>query len=65
METQVVTIPKKLSKGEDLVVIKSSDFKVFQEWQKNIREALEKVERGRKEYQQKKTIIASSPKVFR
>ena len=65
MATQIITIPKKLSKGEDLVIIRKRDFEAFRRWQEEVQEALRKVERGRKEYRRKKTVVAPSPRVFR
>jgi len=60
MTTPIITIPKKLSKGEDLVVVRKRDFEAFQKWQEEVSDAVEKVRRGRKEYRQKKTIVADS-----
>lgn len=65
MAPQIATIPKKVSGGEDLVVVKKKDFELFQKWQKEMREVLTKVERGREEYKKRKTIVASSPRAFR
>lgn len=65
MTTQIATIPKKVSGGEELVVVKKRDFQIFQKWQAEINDALEKVTRGRGEYKKKKTVIASSPRKFR
>ncbi|KKU52364.1 MAG: hypothetical protein A3H69_01940 [Candidatus Sungbacteria bacterium RIFCSPLOWO2_02_FULL_47_9] len=61
MVSQIATIPKKVSGGEELVVVKRSDFELFQKWQVEINDALAKVQRGREEYRKKKTIVASSP----
>ena len=63
MET--ITIPKKLSRGDDLVVVRRKVFEAFQKWQKEMDEVLAKVRRGRKEYKTGKTIVASSPRSFR
>lgn len=65
MVTATVTIPKKISGGEELVVVKRVDFEVFQRWQNEINDALSKVRRGREEYKKKKIIVAVSPKKFR
>jgi len=63
MET--ITIPKKLSRGDDLVVVRRKAFEAFRKWQKEMDEVLAKVRRGRKEYKTGKTIVASSPRSFR
>ena len=47
MET--ITIPKKLSRGDDLVVVRRKVFEAFRKWQKEMDEVLAKVRRGRKE----------------
>jgi len=65
MTTQIATIPKKISGGEELIVVRKSDFATYQEWQSEIHDALEKVRRGRIEYKQRKTVIAHSPRKFR
>ena len=65
MVTATVTIPKRISGGEELVVVKRADFEVFQKWQNEINNALSKVRRGREEYKNKKTIMVASPKRFR
>jgi len=46
-------------------VIKKSDFKIFQKWNKEVVDALAKIERGRGEYKKGKTAAASSPSKFR
>jgi hypothetical protein len=65
MAGSIATIPKKVSGGEELVVIKRSEFEQFKRWQTEVRDALTKVKRGRAEYKKEKTIIAASPKRFR
>ena len=65
MDTPIITIPSKLSNGEDLVVVRRRDFDIFQSWRQEVKDALAKIGRGRKEYQAKKTITALSPRVFR
>lgn len=65
MVTQIATISKKVSGGEELVVIKKSDFQMFQKWQNEVSDALSKVMRGREEYRKRKTVEASSPHKFR
>lgn len=65
MNTQIATIPKKISGGEELVVVRKSDFTAYQEWQSEVHDALEKVRRGRDEYKRGKTALAHSPRKFR
>ena len=65
MATTIATIPKKVSGGEELVVVKRADFEVFQKWQNEVSDAISKIRRGREEYKSKKTVIAISPKKFR
>ena len=60
-----VTIPKKLSGGNDLVVVRRKDFELFKKWQDETINALAKVRRGRKEHRQGKTVVVSSPRFFR
>ena len=65
MATPIATIPKRISGGEELVVIKKSDFKIFQKWNKEVSDALGKIERGREEYKKGKAVAFSSPRKFR
>ena len=65
MASQIATIPKKVSGGEELIVVKKGDFELFQRWQEEVNGALAKVKRGREEYKKKKTIVVSSPSRFR
>lgn len=65
MDSQIATIPKKVSGGEELVVVKKSVFESFQKWQEEVNDALAKVRRGREEYRKRKTAVVSSPKQFR
>ena len=65
MNLSIATIPKKVSGGDDLVVVKKEDFEQFQKWQEDIKDALVKVRRGREEFRKKKTVAASSPRQFR
>ncbi len=65
MANLITTIPKKVSGGDELVVIKRSDFERFRKWQAEVEDALSKVRRGRAEYKNGKTIAAVSPKRFR
>ena len=65
MATQIATIPKKISGGEELIVVRKGEFKAYQKWQSEMNDALEKVRRGRAEYKQRKTIVVPSPRKFR
>ncbi|MEK7212386.1 MAG: hypothetical protein AAB686_01790 [Patescibacteria group bacterium] len=65
MANQIATISKEVSGGEELVVVKRSDFELFRKWQNEVQNALAKVRRGRTEYRNGKAIVASSPKRFR
>ncbi len=60
--SNIATIPKKVSGGEELVVVRKRDFDAFKKWQNETTDALSKVQRGRKEYRTGKTRILSSPK---
>ena len=60
-----ITIPKKLGRGGDLVVVRRKDFEAFKKWQNEIGDALVKVKRGRREYRQGKTVSVPSPRAFR
>ena len=65
MNTSIATIPRKVSGGEELVVVKKRDFDLFQKWQIELKDALAKVRRGREEYKKRKTVVAASPRLFR
>ena len=62
---KIATISKKVSGGEELVVVKRSDFEKLMRWHNEMSDALTKISRGRNEYKNKKTIVASSPRRFR
>jgi len=66
MAKNVVTIPQKITKGEELVVIPRSLYEAFSRWEKQ-RKKKEKVideiiALGEKELKEGKTIIARSSK---
>lgn len=63
--TPIVTIPKKVSGGNELFVVQKQEFEAFRKWQTEIKDALAKIKRGREEYRRKHTIQASSPSKFR
>lgn len=65
MRIQNITIPKTLSRGEELVVVRRRDFAMFQKWREEVRDVLVKIRQGRKEYQKGKTVVTHSPRVFR
>ncbi len=65
MATNIATISKNVSGGEELVVVKRRDFAAFEKWQSKVTNALAKVKRGRAEFRARKTVVASSPRKFR
>ena len=65
MATRIATISKKVSGGDELVVVKRRDFTAFEKGQSEVASALAKVRRGRAEYRARKTIVASTPRKFR
>jgi len=65
MATQIATIPKQISRGEELVVLKRSDFEAYRKWQEEVNDALSKVKRGKEEYKKGKTFSVSSPRFLR
>ncbi|KKW16908.1 MAG: hypothetical protein UY56_C0007G0009 [Parcubacteria group bacterium GW2011_GWA1_50_14] len=65
MASPIATISKRVSGGEELIVVKRRDFEQFRKWQKEVQDILAKVKRGRAEYRNGKIIAASSPKRFR
>ncbi len=60
-----ITIPKQITKGEELVVVRRSEFDLFAKWKAEMRDALDKVARGRAEYRAGKTVVAKSTRRFR
>ena len=62
---EIITLPKEVTKGRELVVIPKKDFDEFKKWKAGLRTVLEKIRRGRAEYKSGKTIVASSPRSFR
>jgi len=62
MDNKSVTIPKRISGGEDLVVVRRRDFEVFARWREEVRDTLAKVNRGRKEFRARKTRVQNSPR---
>ncbi len=60
-----ITIPKRVTKGEELVVVRRSEFDAFAKWSAEMNDALAKVARGKAEYRAGKTIVARSPRRFR
>lgn len=65
MAIPTTTIPKKVSGGEDLVVVRRKDFEAFEKWRAEVRDALGKVARGRREYREGRTVTTASPRAFR
>lgn len=62
LERKVTFIPKKLTKGEPLVVLPRKDYEEFLQWKNQVSDALDKVRRGRKAYKEGRTQVADSPK---
>ena len=65
MVTLIATISKKVSGGDELIVVKKSDFEAFQKWTQELNDAIVKVRRGRDEYKNRRTVTVSSPRKFR
>lgn len=61
MTKNTITIPKKITKGEELVVIPRSLYEKFSRWDKELKEVLAKVKRGKKAYKKGKTYVVKSP----
>jgi hypothetical protein len=62
MAKEIVTIPSRITKGEELVIIPRSLYEKFFRWEKELKEVLEKVERGKRAYREGKTYIVKSPR---
>ncbi len=62
---QQIQIQKTRAKSDNMVLVDRRDFELFQNWQKEVNDALTKIRRGCKEYLTGKTITAPSPNVFR
>ena len=56
----ILTISKKVTKGEDLVVVRRSDYEELMRNFLEAKDALSKVRRGEKELKQGKTRVVSS-----
>ena len=65
MVTLIATISKKVSGGDELIVVKKSDFEAFQKWTQELNDAIVKERRGREEYKNGRTVTVSSPRKFR
>lgn len=63
--SKIIATTKAVRKGEELIAVKRTDFKMFRKWKNEVNEALLKVKRGREEYKKNKTVAASSPRRFR
>lgn len=61
----MVNIPKRVSGGDDLVVIKRNDFEMLRKRHDEVSDVLGKIRRGREECRKKKTVVVSSPHKFR
>lgn len=62
MAKNIVTIPQKITKGEELVVIPRSLYEKLSQWEKELKEVLVKIERGRKALREGKTYVVKSPR---
>lgn len=62
MAKSVVIIPSKITRGEELIVIPRSLYEKLSYWEKELKEVLAKVERGRKAYKKGKTFVVKSPR---
>ncbi len=60
----IVTAQKQKTLEQKYLVPKK-EYDLFQQWQKEVKDALKKVQHGRKEYKSDRTTIAPSPRVFR
>ncbi len=65
MSIPTIKIPKQLSDGEDLIVVRRKDFEAFSRWQEEVADALAKVVRGRQEHRRGRAITASSSRALR
>jgi hypothetical protein len=62
MAKNIITIPQKMTKGEELVVIPRSLYEKFSQRDKELKEVLAKIERGRKALREGKTYVVKSPR---
>ena len=62
MRENIVKIPSRFTKGEDLVIIPRSLYEKFSYWDKELKEVLLKVKRGRKALKEGKTYVVDSPR---
>ncbi|MBU2578688.1 hypothetical protein KKA09_01035 [Patescibacteria group bacterium] len=58
----IVAIPKKITKGEELIVIPKKELEKFWQWKAEVEDALFKIRKGRKELKEGKTYKVNSPK---
>ena len=56
----IVSIPRGLTHGEDLVVIRKSDYNALQRQLEEFKDAFGKIKRGEKEFKEGKTKIVNS-----
>ena len=56
----MVSIPHRVTHGEDLVVIRKSDYDALQQQIEEFKDAFGKIKRGEKELKEGKTKIVSS-----
>ena len=60
--SNIATIPSRITKGEELVVIPRSLYEKFSWVEDEVNDALRKVERGRRAFREGETHVADSPK---
>jgi hypothetical protein len=55
-----ITIPKNFIHGDELIVVRRKDYEGLQKHLSEVRDAMEKIRRGEKEYREGKTIAVKS-----
>ena len=56
----MVNIPKHLTHGEDLIVIRKSEYEALRRRYKELADAVHKIKKGEQEFKTKKTKIVNS-----
>ena len=56
----MISIPRKLTHGEDLVVIRKSEYDALRRNFKELKDAFDKIRRGEKEFKNGKTKVIRS-----
>jgi len=65
MNTPIATISRKVSKGEELVVVRRRDFEAYRKWQAETAEALSRSREAKKLKHKGKLLILRSLKDWR